>query len=229
MDMGNYPGNSIQKESASPPAEKRVVKAISGNAITKKRTELSRMAEAFISEDVSNLKSYMITKIFIPAVKNAISDTASTVSEVFTSGINTLLFGEAGRNRTPHTNYGAKTMPYGSYWNNGVSSVGYGLQPAEQRAKSAQILQLGYNYDDVCTDSLGAAENVLSQMNELIQRFGLVSVADMYDIAGVKVPAGDSTRNKYGWTNIQSAEIIRESDHGTRYYRIRMPRAAAFD
>ena len=229
MDMGNYPGNSIQKESASPPPEKRVVKAISGNAITKKRTELSRMAEAFISEDVSNLKSYMITKIFIPAVKNAISDTVSTVSEVFTSGINTLLFGEAGRNRTPHTNYGAKTMPYGSYWNNGVSSVGYGLQPAEQRTKTSMRLQLGYDYDDVCTETRGEAEYVKSQMNELIQRFKLVSIADMYDIAGIVVPAGDSTRGKYGWTTVQGAEIIRESDHGEVYYRLKMPRAAAFD
>ena len=46
-------------------------------------------------------------------------------------------------------------------------------------------------------------------MDELIATYGLVSVADFYDLVGV---SGNYTDNKYGWTDIRGATTVRVGD-----------------
>ena len=55
-------------------------------------------------------------------------------------------------------------------------------------------------------------------MDEIMEEYGIVRVADLYDLVGI---TGDYTDNKYGWTNIRSAEVVRVRDG----YKIKMPRA----
>ena len=55
-------------------------------------------------------------------------------------------------------------------------------------------------------------------MDDLIETYGLVSVADFYDLVGV---TGDYTDNKYGWTDLRNANVIRVRDG----YMIKLPRA----
>ena len=67
-------------------------------------------------------------------------------------------------------------------------------------------------------DNRGEAEEVLSRMDELIAAYGLVSVADLYDLVGI---TGDYTDNKYGWTDIRNASVVRVKNG----YMIKMPKA----
>ena len=60
-------------------------------------------------------------------------------------------------------------------------------------------------------------------MDELIDAYGLVRVADLKDLVGI---SGPYTDNKYGWTNIRNAEIVRVRDGG---YWIKMPRPIPID
>lgn len=62
---------------------------------------------------------------------------------------------------------------------------------------------------EVTVDSRGEAEEVFMKMQDLISEYGLVSVADFYDIVGIK---GNYTDNRYGWTNIRNAESVRLRD-----------------
>ena len=59
-------------------------------------------------------------------------------------------------------------------------------------------------------------------MDELVDTYGVVRVADLYDLVG---KTGDYTDNKYGWTNIRNAEIVRVREG----YWIKMPRAMPID
>ena len=68
----------------------------------------------------------------------------------------------------------------------------------------------------------GEAQDVLDRMDELMDTYGLVRVADLYDLVGI---TGNYTDNKYGWTNIRNAEIVRVRDG----YMIKMPRAVPID
>ena len=72
-------------------------------------------------------------------------------------------------------------------------------------------------------DSRGEAEEVFSKMQDLISEYGLVSVADFYDIVGIK---GNYTDNRYGWTNIRNAEAVRLRD---RSYLLKLPKAMPLD
>ena len=55
-------------------------------------------------------------------------------------------------------------------------------------------------------------------MDEIIDMYGRVSVADLYDLVGI---TGNYTDNNYGWTNLASAEPIRVRDG----YVIKLPKA----
>lgn len=68
-------------------------------------------------------------------------------------------------------------------------------------------------------ESRGEAEEVLSRMNELIDTYGLVSVADAYDLCGT---TSVYTDNKRGWTNLDGAEVIRIRGG---YYKLCLPKA----
>ena len=86
----------------------------------------------------------------------------------------------------------------------------------DSRAKS------GFRSDDIIFDNRGEAEIVLSKMDEIIDTYGIVTIADFYDLAGV---TGDYTTNNYGWTNIRNAEVVRVRDG----YIIKMPKAMPID
>ena len=75
-----------------------------------------------------------------------------------------------------------------------------------------------YSYDDIVLESRGEADAVLSRMDEIMEEYDIVRVADLYDLVGI---TGDYTDNKYGWTNIRDAKVVRVRDG----YKIQLPRA----
>ena len=75
----------------------------------------------------------------------------------------------------------------------------------------------GYDLNDIVLETRGEAEDVLARMDELVEQYGVVSVADLYDLVGI---TGNYTDNKYGWTNIRNAEPIRVRDG----YLLKLPK-----
>ena len=62
------------------------------------------------------------------------------------------------------------------------------------------------------------AELVLDQLESAIANYGIASVADLYDLAGIT--CRNYTANRYGWTDIQSAKVIRTREG----YTLQLPR-----
>lgn len=195
--MDEYKPNSHkykEDQNGSVP-DKKVEKVIAGTVKSKKKSEIQKFTDIFISEDVNNVKSYILLEVLVPAIKKAISD-------IVTNGIDMILYGETGKTKS---NTAASKVSYRSYYDN-------------RRDYSAARIKTGYNYDDIILDNRGEAEEVLSRMDELISTYGLVSVADLYDLVGV---TGNYTDNKYGWTDIRSASVIRVRDG----YILKLPKA----
>lgn len=211
MEIKDYPPNSFkykeeQKQQAVKKEEKRVEKVVTGVVKTKKKSKAEQFMGNIISEDAKSVKSYVFGEVLIPAIKKAISD-------IVTDGIDIILYGESRRgNRGRST---ADRVSYRNYYNDGYT---------RPRMNERQALMAGqYSYDDIVLQSRGEAEDVLSRMDELMDTYGLVRVADLYDLVGI---TGNYTDNKYGWTNITRAEIVRTRDGG---YMIKMPRAVPID
>lgn len=74
-----------------------------------------------------------------------------------------------------------------------------------------------YDYDDILFPNRGEAEEVLDQMRDLISTYKVVSVLDMYDLAGIEI---DRTADNYGWASLSGASIVRTRDG----YLLKMPR-----
>ncbi len=191
--MEEYKSNSHKSRE-----EKKVEKIVSGAVKSKKKSELQKIADIFISEDISNVKSYIFMDVMIPAVKKAISD-------IVTNGIDMMLYGDSGRSKKGSA---ASKISYRSYYD----------RANDRRERGSSGVRRGYDYDDVVLDNRGEAEEVLSRMDELIAAYGLVSVADLYDLVGI---TGDYTDNKYGWTDIRNASVVRVKNG----YMIKMPKA----
>ena len=182
--------------------EKKIEKVVSGTAKTKKKSEMSKFKDIFISEDASNVKSYVLMDVLIPAMKKAISD-------IVTTGIDMILYGEEGesRRRAP-----SERVSYRRYYDQ-----------RDDRSIDRVRTRTGYSYDDIIVDNRGEAEEVLSRMDELIDQYGVVSVGDLYDLVGL---TGNYTDQKYGWTNIRTAKPERLRDGG---YVIKLPKALPID
>lgn len=192
---------SKEQKSVKDIEEHKVEKVVTGKVITKKKSGLRKFTDEIVSEDARNIKTYIFGEVLIPAIKKAISD-------IITEGIDMLLYGGSGRGGRRRSS--ADKVSYRSYYDDGY------------RRKEEPRTYNSYDYNDIILDSRGEAEDVLSRMDELIDAYGLVRVADLYDLVGI---TGNYTDNKYGWTNIRNAQIIRTRDG----YMIKMPRAIPID
>lgn len=199
MEETNYPSNSHKsKENRSRDPGKKLEKVIKGSAIIKK-SNAQKLADIFVAEDVSNVKSYIIFEVLIPAVKKAISD-------IVTNGIDMILYGESGRTKKN----GASRISYSGYYNN------------NRQDRVPERLNERFNYDNIVIETRSEAEEVLTRMDELVATYGVVSVADFYDLVGVTC---EYTDNNYGWTDIRRATIVRVRNG----FMIKLPKALPLD
>ena len=190
--------NKYKQEQAELATERpKINKVVTGN-VKRSKNGGSKLADVFISEDVSNVKNYILMDVIVPAAKKAISD-------VITNGIDMLLYGSNGRTNANRST--ASTISYNRY---------YGRDDHPRTSDPVQTSR--YSYDNITLDTRGEAEEVLARMDEIIDTYKMVRVADFYDLVGV---TGNYTDNKYGWTNIRNAEPVRVRDG----YLLKMPKA----
>lgn len=174
---------------------KKLEKVVNGSVKVRKKSHLK---EALISEDASNIKSYIVMDVLIPAIKKAISD-------IVKNGIEMLLYGDAGRSNSQRSP--SSSVSYRDYYDR-----------RDDRYRPNPSLRQGRSIDDLVIESRGEAEEVLTRMDELLETYKMVTVADFYDLVGVTC---DYTDNNYGWTSLRSAEVVRVLDG----YIIKLPRA----
>lgn len=197
--MEDYTPNShkYKAEQKAAMEKKKVEKVITGQAKLKKKSGVDKLSEVFISEDAKNVKSYIFMDVLVPAIKKAISD-------IVRDGIDMILYGETRGRKS-----GGNVVDRVSY--NKISS-GYSSGESRTRANTA------YSYEDIILTSRGDAEELLYQMRGTLETYGMVTVADMYDMVGI---TGKFTDCNYGWTNLDHVDIRRNRDG----YVLDLPRA----
>ena len=202
--MENYKSNSHrskEKIKESDSERKKLEKVVQGTAKVKKKSKTSKFAEMFLAEDISNVKSYIVSDVLIPAAKKLFVDTIR-------DAVDMLVYG--GTNRVKRS---------GGFRADYISYNRFSDRRDDRRSISDSRTRSGYSYDDIILESRGEAEEVLDRMDELIETYGMVSVMDLYDLVGV---SGNYTDNKYGWINIKNAEPVRTMGGG---YMLKLPKA----
>ena len=190
---------SKEQELHEPMPEKRTEKVVTGNVKQRKKSGLAKAGSIFVPGDVESVKSYILMDVLVPSIKRAISD-------IVCNGINMLL-GEPSRGKSGSP--GAK-VAYRQYYQDRDARPSYNRPRAQAQ----------YSYDDIVFETRGDAEEVLYRMEELLERFDVVSVADLFDMAGISCQYTD---NKYGWTDLRNAHV----EHVRDGYIISLPRATS--
>ena len=202
--MEDYRPNShrSKEEQKNVPAERKVEKVVTGKVRTKKKNEMTKLKDVFISEDAGNVKSYIFMDVLVPTIKKAISD-------IVRDGVDMILYGSAGNGKRKAS---SDKVSYRDY---------YGRE-RDRRSDRDSRGGTRFDYEDLVFDTRGEAEAVREQMDDVIDHYGFVTVADMYDMADLTAPY---TASKYGWTNIRSAEPVRVRDG----YILKLPKCMPID
>ena len=203
--MGDYPDNSYsgreQRQETSPPSEKKLEKVVTGGVKTQKKSKIKKFADFFVPEDTDSVKSYILMDVIIPGIKNAVADVVSII-----------LFGEVGR------------LGKGGRNKSRISYQTYYKDDRDDRRDYVRPRNItGFDYDDILFETRGDADLVLDQLESAISQFGIASVSDLYDLAGITCRS--YTANKYGWTDIRSAKVVRVRDG----YILQLPRTVQID
>ena len=196
-----YPSNSnVPKK--KPDGEKPKINPIVTSGVRRRKTPLSKkFSKAFFNEDVGSIGSYVLNDIILPGAKQIIYDIAM-------NSLGMSLFGQAmPKNIGRHGSSSGIT----NYSSRGSSSRG-SSRTISSRDRST------HKFDDIVLDSKWDAEEVLSKMGWLLDEYGQVTVADMYDLLSISQTHAD--RN-YGWTNLSSASVERIPQGG---YVLVLPR-----
>lgn len=178
--------------------EKHVEKVVRGKTKIKKN-ELRKFTDVFISEDVGRIKEYIINDLLIPTIKKTLYDAVVNSFDIALFGGRS---GGSGSRRPI-----ADSVSYTNYGRSG-----------RRESESGSRASNRHSYDDIIFDTRSDAEAVLARMDEMMDVYEIVSVADMFEMADLSC---DYTDNKYGWTNIRNAEVVRVRDG----YKIKMPKA----
>lgn len=198
--MQDYKPNShrFKEEQKENLPEKRVSKVVNGNARAKKKSGISKITGAFISDDAHNIGEYLLYDFAIPTMKKAV---LTTLDMLLNGGTPTYTKQSSG-----------SKVSYRKYYED----------PRDDR-RSSNNVRNRFDFDVIEFESRGEAEAVREAMSDVIDRYGFVTVADMYDMANLSQPF---TSNKYGWTSINNSEVVRQLGGG---YIIKLPKAMPMD
>lgn len=195
--MENYPSNSHKAREEV--AEKKVEKVVSGKTSTKKKSGIRKLSDTFLSEDVSNVKSYIFSEVLLPAAKKLVSD-------IVTNGTNMLLYGEI-KNKKGNSS----KVSYSRYYDD------------RSRDYRSPVVRNIFDYDEIIFETRGDAEAVLDAMYDILNQYKVVSVAELYDLANITTH--NYTCNNYGWIDLRGSSVVRVRDG----YILKLPRALAID
>lgn len=167
----------------------KVTKVVTGKVKTKKKSQVTKFADIFISEDAANVKSYVFFDVLVPAIKKAISD-------IVIDSIDMILYGGTGHSKKRSSGSNATYVTYSKYGDRD-------RRDDRRRADGYRTLPR-YSFEDIILDNRADAEEVLDRLDELLDRYNMVTVTDLYDLVGI---TGEYTDNKYGWTSLSNARV----------------------
>lgn len=174
--------------------KKPEIKSVVKGAVTAKDKSLGRKIRGlFLSRDLNELKSYIVEDIVIPG---AIKAAHGAVDIAFDRDVRSYSTSKRG---------------------NSVIRYDRASEGHSRRGDSEHMKQKR-DFRELIFESRGDAEEVLSNLVDLITDYEKASIADLYDLCEI---TSAFTDNKYGWTDLSDASVRRVSEG----YILDLPRA----
>lgn len=202
--MDEFPNNSSRAQNEEPLDDRNIEKIISGEATVRKPSKFKRFRQSFIAGDASSVGEYVLWNLLIPSAQDALSYVATTFIEMMIHGDRRTRFGPTS---TPAQGLGSTSrINYG-----GISSHGQNrlvLGPS-QNSPISEPMHTRFNPNEIVVPTRPEAEDIINKMIEVLEKYNAVTVSDLYRMVGV---SPDYTDQKWGWTNLDAADVKRVSD-----------------
>ena len=222
--MENYPSNAkgAVKKSAPEPkmsAEDKGIRPVAapGEAKLRKKSPGRRFKEHFLGEDAKSAVEHVFWAVLVPGIKATAANSAK-------DAVDRLFYGADAPPRAGTIATLASRINYAGI----SSSPRVTVQDPRDLIQQPQPRQglrttVGrVDYQDIVLSSRAMGEEAIDQMNEMISRFGKVSVADLFDMVGI---TGEWTDNQIGWIDLAGSRV----DRVTGGYILVLPRPGQLD
>lgn len=176
--IDEFPGN--QKEE-----RKEITKVVKGTVIRRKKPLLAR----WFGDSMDDIGAYVIWDVLIPAAK-------STISDIITNSIEMLLYGSTERGKYIRRDRSRSYVNYNSL---------YDHKRRRDRTTTTKSPSR-HDFNEVIFERRIDAEEVLSNLVELIDMYDVATVADFYSAAGLDEEWND---HKFGWDNLARGTVKR--------------------
>lgn len=144
-----------------------------------------------------------INEVMVPGIRKLCFDSIVNIAS------NLFLGSSSSSNYKSGTTYGSPTKGYSSYYD----------RPAPTKNEVLTVEDI----DTVRFSDRYDATSVLNGLQDLMNSWGVVSVSDYYDLAGIVQPLKNYNNNNYGWSNqdFSNCKIVL-ADNQT--YRLVLPK-----
>lgn len=199
--MQDFPANSQKAKTHSDiPGERpeKIERVTTAETVRRKRKLGHQFKETFIGGSARMAFEYMLTDVVVPAIRD-------TLAEAIQGGIERLIYGDTRPRRgggvSSYSNVG-----HVNYQRMGSPNRG-GPPPATQQNRIlSRQSRARQSFDELVIQTRVEAEEVIDRMYDLLSRYGMVTVAELYELTGVQ---SSHTDHKWGWTELRGAKVAR--------------------
>lgn len=178
--------------------EHKTEKVVQGEVTTRKKSLVKRAEGAMLSEDASTVKEYLFWDVLIPAVKELVAESVK-------KAVDAIFYGDRRTSSSLERNKGTTYVRY--------DKASYDRPYRSSSSRSARVeprtsynRRAAHDFDDIILESRTDAENVLDALVDSTMNYGLVSVADFYEMVGLDPKYTDW---KWGWYELSKARVER--------------------
>lgn len=187
-----------------PSHDEEIVKAVKAvNAATSPPEKIAKVAQGRLATSPSKKAlraifvtgakdwgAYILTDVLLPSIRDVISS-------VIIQGTERALYGESYGGRRPGTpglysSGWTQRTNYSSNQGNPIGRASGRYEPQERRP----------DYGDILLDTRGEAQSVISQMQANCDRYGAVTVGDLYNMVGISTAPVDE---RWVWNDLRYA------------------------
>jgi len=202
VDTSKYPSNSKFTSD-----REKVESVVNKPAVLRKKSIGERFVD-LLDINKNPVLRHVLMEVVVPAAKDVIT-------QAVTEGIERLVYGENRPvRRSGYAAYSSARPGYTSY-----SSYSTPKPAASQPARpEPQPVRSSRDVGSIVVSSVREAQDIHHALGTMLEKYGQVSVSDMFDLAGI---TPQHTDESWGWTDLSQVTIHRVADG----YTLSMPPA----
>jgi hypothetical protein len=188
----DYQGNAKKQREPKPDQpEKVVVKVVTGDVVQKPKSLGSKFKDIFFGGDFTLAMKFVSAEVLLPAMRNLIVDSV-------TKGAERLVYGDSTYRRP---NYDPRPRVQ---YNNPLMRRDPRMANIPEQGPRSYRQNPRRQMNEIILTSREEAELVVERLLDIIDKYDVASLADLYDLLGLETSHVD---NKWGWSYLNNVEI----------------------